>query len=441
MTNLFDFDISDKNPINQTTIGFLPKKVVISFEQESNFKCTNVVSKGESVREGQVIAEVSRDVYGVKSFGTSKIHSPIPGKVLDIKNCSFPNGKQGKAIEILLEGNFTYIGKEPRILDWKNYSPAMLLRSISESGVINTFSNNYFSSFEIETNKLRDYDEKKLFVRLFDEDPSCRIDSSLVRSELKKIIIGIYIVSKIIEANEIIISYSADLNFESLLSDELKTYLSSIPVKYMPIDTKYYPAGGKQELVNSFIKQNKLSENSESIEKSSMFIDANTLVHVYNSVVLNIPVEYVNIFVDGDCLQAKALLKVPIGTTLNHIASQCGGFVKKMNKIIINGNVKGVSINDLNTPITKYVKSITFSSEKNNFASDFGFCIHCGKCRAVCKAEICPDLIYSSVMEGTHIEKIYIDSASLCSDCEVCSFVCPSKLPLSKVIKLVKDER
>ena len=147
MTNLFDFDISDKNPINQTTIGFLPKKVVIPFEQESNFKCTNVVSKGESVREGQVIAEVSRDVYGVKSFGTSKIHSPIPGKVLDIKNCSFPNGKQGKAIEILLEGNFTYIGKEPRILDWKNYSPAMLLRSISESGVINTFSNNYFSSF------------------------------------------------------------------------------------------------------------------------------------------------------------------------------------------------------------------------------------------------------------------------------------------------------
>lgn len=441
MTKLFNFDINDKNPVEQTTIGFLPRKVIIPFSQETNFECRNVVNKGETVREGQVIAEVSRDVYGIKSFGVTKIHSPLPGKVLGIINCSFPNGKHGKAIEILLEGSFTHIGKEHRLYEWKNYSPAMLLRSVSESGVINTFSNNYFSSFELEINKLRDISEKKVFVRLFDEDPTCKIDSSLVRSELKKIIYGIFIVSKICEAEEIIISYSTQINLETMLSDELKEIIASLPVKFMPVDTRVYPVGGKQELVDSYIKMTKSSQDRDNIEKATLFVDSNTLIHVYNAVVLNIPVEYVNIYVDGDCLQAKALLKVPVGTLLKDIANQCGGFVKNVNKIIINGNIKGVSINNMNTPITKYVKSVTFSSEKTNFASDFGICIHCGKCRSVCKSNLCPDLIYSSVMDLAAIEQIYIDSAVLCSDCEVCSFVCPSKLPLSKVIKLVKDER
>ena len=162
MAVLTDFTKKDKNPVMKTTTGFLSRTLTIPLCQENDFECTPVVKEGDYIKEGQVIAEVSRDVYGTKSFGVAKIHSPIPGKLICIKNCNYPNGKQGKAIEILLSGSFTFIGKKQNTFDWNSYSPAMLLRTISESGVVNTFSNTYCSSLELEVNKIRDEENKKL---------------------------------------------------------------------------------------------------------------------------------------------------------------------------------------------------------------------------------------------------------------------------------------
>ena len=112
MAVLTDFTKKDKNPVMKTTTGFLSRTLTIPLCQENDFECTPVVKEGDYIKEGQVIAEVSRDVYGTKSFGVAKIHSPIPGKLICIKNCNYPNGKQGKAIEILLSGSFTFIGKK-----------------------------------------------------------------------------------------------------------------------------------------------------------------------------------------------------------------------------------------------------------------------------------------------------------------------------------------
>ena len=436
-----DFSKKDKQPVTKTTTGFLSKKISIPLVQENDFECTSVVRVGDSVKEGQVIAEVSRDVYGSKSFGVAKIHSPIPGKITDIKNCSFPNGKQGKAVEILLNGSFTYIGKKQSAFDWKNYSPAMLLRTISESGVVNTFSNTYCSSLELEVNKIRDEENKKLIVRLFDEDPTCETDSILTRSEFEKIATGIFITAKTSDVNEIIIAYSNNFKLPTLLNIQQKDLFGSLPITYLEMDSKYYPAGGKRELISAYKKQKKLSLSKSKIQKSCIFTDANTMLHVYNAVVLNIPVETVNVFVNGDCLQAKALLNVRIGTSFLDIAKQCGAFIKPLNQIVVNGKINGIAVNTLDTPITKYVKSISFTSEKDSSDRGVDVCLRCGRCRNVCKAGLCPDVIYAKVIYGATVDSIYEESVSLCNECGVCSAYCPSKLPLTQVIKLLKAEK
>lgn len=436
-----DFSQKNKHPVNKMTTGFLSKKLTIPLVQENDFECTNIVRVGDTVKEGQVIAEVSRDVYGSKSFGVAKIHSPIPGKVTDVKNCNFPNGKQGKAIEVLLNGSFTYVGKRQSSFDWKNYSPAMLLRSISESGVVNTFSNTYCSSLEVEVNKIRDEENKKLIVRLFDEDPSCEADSILTRSEFEKIATGIFITAKTSDVNEIIIACSGNSKLQTLLNIQQKDLFGSMPITYLEMDSKYYPAGGKRELISAYKKQKKISMSKSAIQKSCIFTDANTMLHVYNAVVLNIPVETVNVFVSGNCLQAQALLNVRIGTSFLDIAKQCGGFIKPLNQIIVNGKINGVAVNSLDTPITKYVKSIYFGSDKDTFDRGVDVCLRCGRCRSVCNAGLCPDVIYAKAIYGASVDSIYEDSVALCTECGVCSAYCPSKLPLTQVIKLLKAEK
>ena len=441
MAILSDFAKTNKYNVQKTTVGFLPRTVTIPLSQEDNFECECIVRPGDFVKEGQVIAEVSRELYGTKSFGASKIHSPIPGKVLRIKSCTYPNGKQGKAVEILLNGTFSHIGKIQTPFEWSNYSPAMLLRTISECGVVNTFSNTECQSLELDISKVRDEKNKKLFVRLFDEDPACQTDSILTNSDFEKILIGILITAKVCDAGEIIIAHSIENDIQNSLTAEQKDLTGHIPVTFIKVDTKFYPAGRKRELINAYIKQKKDTESYSQLKKSCIFTDSNTMIHVYNAVVLNIPVEMINVFVTGDCLQANALLKVCIGTSFDSIAKQCGGFVKHLGRIIVNGQINGISVNSLDTPVTKYVKSISFVSEKDSFDRSIGICMRCGRCRIACDSKLSPDMIYANVISGAAVEQVYIDSASLCTGCGVCSCVCPSKLPLTQVIKLLQKER
>lgn len=431
----------DKYPVQEITTGFLPRTVTIPLSQEDNFVCESIVKEGDEVKEGQVIAEASREVYGAKAFGVAKIHAPIPGKILGIKNCSYPNGKQGKAIEILLSGSFSYLGKQQSQADFSTYSPAMLLKTVSDAGVINTFSTTSYSAFELDVNKIKNEQNKKLFIRLFDEDPSCDTDTTLTRSDFDKIMTGIYITSKICDVNEIVIAYPKASNLETMFNLSQKEMFESIPMTFLECDSNIYPAGGKRELSISYIKQKKLAASFEDIMRSCFFTDSSTMVHVYDAVVLKMPLETINVFVDGDCLQAKALLKVCVGTSFKAIAKQCGGFVKKLGKIIVNGEINGVAVNSLDTPVTKYVKSITFTSHEDSFDRSVSICLRCGRCRSVCKTGLSPDIIFAKVITGAVVDEAYIQSVDLCTQCGLCSANCPSKLPLAKIIKLLREER
>ena len=72
MAILSDFAKTNKYNVQKTTVSFLPRTVTIPLSQVDNFECECIVRPGDFVKEGQVIAEVSRELYGTKSFGASK---------------------------------------------------------------------------------------------------------------------------------------------------------------------------------------------------------------------------------------------------------------------------------------------------------------------------------------------------------------------------------
>ena len=78
-------------------IAFLPSLAVVSLSQDSKILMEPTVQKGDYVQEGQVIAKNiqqnnndEKQKYDLPAY----IHSPVPGKVLDIYNGINPNGKK-----------------------------------------------------------------------------------------------------------------------------------------------------------------------------------------------------------------------------------------------------------------------------------------------------------------------------------------------------------
>ena len=91
---------------NTSQKAFLPKIVNIPLSQESEscYKC--IVKAGDTVREGDVIAqtEISEGI-------TSPLHSSIPGQVIATEPCVSPNGRQEFAVRIKFGGALSYLGK------------------------------------------------------------------------------------------------------------------------------------------------------------------------------------------------------------------------------------------------------------------------------------------------------------------------------------------
>jgi Na+-translocating ferredoxin:NAD+ oxidoreductase subunit C len=199
----------------------------------------------------------------------------------------------------------------------------------------------------------------------------------------------------------------------------------------------------------------------------TVIIDIQDVMHAYEAVVEGKPVIDRTIAIGGS-ISEVGFVKVRVGTQLKHI------FQSQLDnkKVIYGGIMTGKRCNDLSVPIDRTAKSISILNENQNreflsflrsgvnrgsysnaFLSSFlpmterkintnlngelRPCIYCNYCESVCPVDLMPYLISKYIIHDMieEAEKYYPLS---CIDCGLCTFVCPSKIPLMKHIQDAK---
>ena len=408
--------------------SFLPKIVHIPIAQECDYEYKIVVKKGDVVEEGDVIAS-----YVDSEGNCVNIHSSIPGTVLDFVPTICPNGKFEYSIQIQLQGSFKYLGKKKSENNVDAIFPKTILSNLIDKGVVNTFlvSNPVNLGFEIKNlgNKV-----KNLVVRLCDEDEYRLTDSLMSKFFIQEILIAVKLLAKTINAQGVL--FVVNKKFENL--KELQDFQME-NARILTIDNKTFPCGFKRDIINSFNKSLKKSVPFK-ITKNDLYVDSSTLYEVYKAVILELPSIEKFVHITGNCIYSSCLLNLKMGTSINDVIKQIGGYESNPAMVVVNGSQTGTSVSSLDVPITKYTKSVSILANNKITDSHIYSCVNCGNCRLSCPANICPDILYKYAIEKNEIDSIYLDSVSLCNECGLCNTVCPARLPLGQMITTLKSE-
>ena len=438
MVSASNFISGDKNFILSSVDAFLPKFAVIPLCEDDSDFLEVLVSEGSVVKEGDVIAK-TRGLY---------IHSSVPGLVKKIEQRQYSNGKQGLCAIISLGGAFSFLGKRMYPQAWHDYEASTMRFLLKEAGIVNTFSKSqsiYTQMAEIHKTK-----SDTVVLRLFDSDPSYITESFIAKNYISSVLEGAAILSKAFDAKNLFIAYS--VNEKNSLKSEIDAFLNenskvifpeNLEVFTIGIDLKKYPAGTMHDL-STFIKKNFKDERFSNIGRKDLFVDSTTALNAYNAIIFKKPVLTTFIHVTGECLNSAAILNVRIGTSLRDIVEQCGGFKRKVAKIIVNGIIQGKSLSSLDIPVSCSIKSVEFVPKKRAKLQITEKCIRCGNCRKICPVYLWPGNLYrlahlESLENASESDKIAYKSAILCTECGLCNSVCPSRIPLSQTISILKD--
>lgn len=428
---------------NSHSIAFLPSLAVVSLTQDSKTHMESIVQKGDYVEEGQVIAKnsISNEIKDEKTNLPAYIHSPVPGKVLDIYNVINPNGKKLPAVLIRMEGNFSFSGKKRDIINWTFSNSITRIKTLSQMGVINTFEKPISLAQQLDeivkNKENKSIDEvPPLVIRLFDTDPDTVIDKYITENFAKEVFEGAAILANTIDTKDVI--FISEKNTWNLPEEnEIKKYFGNIKVHSLETDIDVYPRGQYKYInqkVISFLKSKGINNYKETFA-----IDSSTSLDVYNAIAKSYPAIDRFIQVEGDDIAMNGIFKIRIGTTFRNLFEECNGFIKEPAKIIINGLINGIAISDLDTPITRYVKSIFVLSSRSFPDQRQTACIRCGRCHNICPENLHPEKLYSNYYSDTPVQQYILDTINLCTECGLCNTICPSRIPLCQTIQLIKD--
>ncbi len=148
---------------------------------------------------------------------------------------------------------------------------------------------------------------------------------------------------------------------------------------------------------------------------------------------------YVNriITVGGDCLKKQTTVAVPIGTSLSDIVEFCGGLIRQPRYLIDGGIMSGEAVENAEFYVSKKTEAILLLSEKAVASRDDAACIRCGRCIAHCPMHLMPVYI-AEYASRENYKKAAEYNLEICSECGVCSYVCPAGRDIVSLVRKAK---
>ena len=419
-------DISIREPLRAAP---LPRVAVVPLSQNVGAPNVPVVSKGDVVEEGQLLAKSD-------SFVSSPVHSPVYGKILDIKKAFHPS--LGPVLSVFVERDQD---KQPRKYperDVENLSPGELVGRIRDAGIVGMGGAAFPTHVKLsppEGVKIRD-----LVINGAECEPYLTCDHVVMTRKTQEVLRGIELIIRILEPERTYIAIednkkAAIFAFEKAIKESTRSALSQ--VRIAALKTKY-PQGGEKQLIKA-ISGKEVPPGKLPFDVGFLVQNVGTVYAVYEAVYFDKPLIERVVTISGDCMNRPGNYIIRVGATIKDIVEQYGiEIYKEPAKVIVGGPMMGIAQPHTDVSVIKSTSGILFLSEQ--YARDLaeGTCIKCAKCVDVCPVNLRPTKIMEAVKAGRW-DAVERFNPSDCMECGACSYICPARIPLVHYIKDAKS--
>lgn len=405
----------------------LPLVAVVPLSQHIGAPAKAVVSKGERVRRGQMIATPGASV-------SAAVHAPVSGVVSAIDFMPMSNGYKSLSIIITADGDDHEADEESRHNvtvreDVDDLRREELLDIVRDSGVVGMGG----AAFPAHV-KMSPPDGSKaglLIINASECEPYLTCDDALMRAYPEQVVRGVDLIRRIVGVGKAVIAIEANK------PESMKAIGGALPedghIGLKPLKTKY-PQGGEKQLIYA-VTGKEVASGTLPISVGVIVHNVATAYSVYQAVVERTPVIERIVTVAGVGVDRPGNYRVAIGTPLSSLGIDAG----KAGKIIAGGPMMGKAVVALDAPVVKGTSGLVAigasAAERGNPVP----CVRCGACVQACPMGLEPYLL--SALSSRHLyDEARVHGIADCMECGCCSYICPSWRPLLDYIRVGKQQ-
>jgi electron transport complex protein RnfC len=419
----YNKDLSKDKPLRKAK---RPSVVVIPLQQHIGAPCKPLVKKGDHVDLGQKIGDSD-------SFVSAPVHASVSGVVKEIRKVLTPVGKRVDAIVIEAdEEDVLAEGIEPKG-SLADLTPEEIRSIVREAGIVGMGG----AMFPTHV-KLAVPEGKKVEYFILNGaecEPYLTVDHRIMIERPGDVVTGLKLLMKAARVEKGIIAIED--NKEEAIRSMREAVSSEKGLEVIELETKY-PQGGEKMLIKAILKR-EVPVGGLPLDVGVIVNNVTTAVAVADAINEGLPLIERSITVTGRGVVEPVNLIYRIGTTIDELIKEAGGFSGKPGKVILGGPMTGFAQPELNVPAVKGTSGIVVFTEDEARDYEVLPCIKCARCVDACPQYLLPVNLsqYTEYEMYDELEKYQVLN---CIECGSCSFICPAKRPLMQRIKIGKAE-
>ena len=425
-----DSKISRECPIEPLPI---PPVVYISVSQHIGAPAVPVVSPGDKVKVGQVVAEPG-------GFVSAFIHSSVSGTVKSVGPRKDLAGNNQTHIEIAVEGDEwleTIDRSETLVTDIPDDNKA-ILDKIRLGGIVGLGGATFPTHVKLSPPPGSKCE--RLIINGCECEPYLTSDFRTLLEKGEQVVVGAAILKQVLGDVPCTIAIAENKPEAIAHIKEVIATLSAASPKFAGMEVlplmKRYPQGGEKQLIDA-VMHRQVGSGALPISVGAVVQNVATSLAVYDAVLKGKPIIDNSVTVTGECFPHQANLLVRVGTPLQFILDYLGGIPEDAAKVISGGPMMGRAVANLDAATLKGTGALLLLTEKQTRRRPETNCIRCGKCADACPMGLEPFLL-QKLSRIADTEALEANAAQDCIECGCCLYSCPAGIPLLDIIRTGK---